>query len=163
MKTLSDELAQRLSRIRGEREHLASRLKKLSELEQAISLLMQEEELLARGRQLPLSPIKVINGEKGIGHTDLSRFMLKVLADGKPRSLTEIEAMAKVENINFNNKKPKRVLHFVLIALKRNGYARMVDKENSVWQLTEKAINRDLANNRRDLQVKQETTTVAGQ
>ena len=160
MKTLSVELARRLEKVRGERVSLETRLVKLAELEQAINLLMQEEALLIKEMQLSLVPLKAINGKKASDQTDLSQFITKVLADGKPRSLTEIAEVARTNNINFDDKKPKRVLHFALIGLKRNGYSRMV--EPSVWQLTEKGISRELDNSRRESEGKQETTTVAG-
>ena len=130
-------------------------------MEQAINLLLQEEVLLSREAQLPLLPMKINNGKKVSDQTGLSQFITKVLADGKPRSLNEIAEVAKANNINFYDKKPKRVLHFALLGLKRNGYSRMI--EPSVWQLTEKALNRELDNSRKELEVKEEAVTVAGQ
>ena len=138
MKNLKDELVQRLEKVRGERSQLTQRLSRLTELERAIDLLIKEEDLRTNTTQLSLIQVKAVNGRKVIGRTELSRFIVKALADGKSRSLTELVDMAKNENISFDSKAPKRVLHFALVGLKRNGYARTVSK--GIWQLTEKAI-----------------------
>ena len=130
-------------------------------MERAINLLIKEEDSQARATQLSLLPVKRVNGPKIIGRTILSQFLVKSLGDGRPRSLAELEELAKAENIDFQGKKPKRVLHFALIGLKHNNYARMV--ERSVWQLTEKALaKQETADNSRELEVKEEATTVAG-
>jgi hypothetical protein len=138
VKNLRDELLERLERVRGEHGQLTQRLNRLIELEQAIDLLIREEDLRIQTTQLSLLPVKAVNGRKVIGRTELSRFIVRALADGKSRSLNELVDMAKNENISFDNKSPKRVLHFALVGLKRNNYARTPSK--SVWQLTEKAI-----------------------
>lgn|GEM_PF-1794054 len=138
VRNLRDELSQRLERVRGEHSQLTQRLNRLTELERAIDLLIKEEDLRTHTTQLSLIHVKAVNGRKVIGRTELSRFIVRALADGKARSLNELVDMAKNENISFNNKAPKRVLHFALVGLKRNSYARTVSV--GIWQLTEKAI-----------------------
>ena len=138
MKDLKDELAQRLQKVRDERKQLTDRLNRLVQLEQAIDLLINEEDFSTGTGQLSPLPVKAIIGPNVIGRTELSRLIVKALADGKPRSLTDLVQLAKNENFNFFDKSPKRVLHFALVGLQYNGYARML--ERSIWQLTEKAI-----------------------
>jgi len=138
VKNLKDELLQRLEKVKGEHAQLTQRLTRLVELEQALELLIKEEDLQTQATQLALLGVKAINGRKVIGRTELSRFIVRALADGKARSLNELVDMAKNESISFNNKAPKRVLHFALVGLKRNNYAKTVNK--GIWQLTEKAI-----------------------
>ncbi len=138
VKSIKEELRQRLEKVKGEHSQLTQRLNRLIELEQAIDLLIKEEDLRTQTTQLSLLQVKAINGRKVIGRTELSQFIVRALADGKARSLNELAEMAKNESISFNNKAPKRVLHFALVGLKRNNYTRMVGR--SVWQLTEKAI-----------------------
>lgn len=138
MKTIRTDLESRLSEVNQEREGLTNRLKQLEALEAALNLLIEDEKLRFQMQQLPLLSVREVNGRKVIGNTLLSRFLVKALSDIKPRALEELVALAKADGINFQKKSPKRVLHFALIGLQRNGYARMVGK--SVWQLTEKAI-----------------------
>jgi len=138
VKTLKGELLQRLEKVRGERAHLTQRLNRLVELEQALELLIKEEDLQTVSTQLALMQVKAVNGRKVIGRTVISQFIVTALADGKARSLDELVHMADNENISFDGKAPKRVLHFALVGLKHNSYAKTVSK--GVWQLTEKAI-----------------------
>ena len=140
MGNLRDELVQRLQKVRDERNQLTYRLNRLGQLERAIDLLIKEEDLPTRTTKLSPLPVKAVTGHKVIGRTELSRFIVKALADGKPRSLTKLVQLAKNENFDFNDKAPKRVLHFALVGLQHNSYAKML--EPSVWQLTDKAIAR---------------------
>ncbi len=138
MRNLRDELAQRLQKVGDERKQLMDRLNRLEQLEQAMNLLIKEEDLPTITTKLSPLPVKAVTGHKVIGRTELSRFIVKALADGKPRSLSKLVQLAKNENFNFRDKAPKRVLHFALVGLQYNSYAKML--ERSVWQLTEKAI-----------------------
>ncbi len=140
MKNIRDELAQRLQRVRDERNCLTHRLNTLEQLERAIDLLIKEEDLPTRTSQLSPLPVKAVTGHKVIGRTELSRFIVKALADGESRSLSKLVQLAKNENFDFHGKAPKRVLHFALVGLQHNSYAKML--ERSVWQLTEKAITK---------------------
>ncbi len=140
MRNLRDELKQRRQKVRDERNQLTYRLDRLGQLERAIDLLIKEEDLQTRTSQLSLLPVKAVTGHKVIGRTELSRFIVKALADGKPRSLSKLVQLAKNENLDFHGKAPKRVLHFALVGLQHNSYAKML--ERSVWQLTEKAITK---------------------
>ncbi len=138
MRNIRDELAQRLQKVRDERNQLTHRLDRLGQLERAIDLLIKEEDLPNRTSQLSPLPVKAVTGHKVIGRTELSRFIVKALADGTPRSLSKLVQQAKNENFDFHDKAPKRVLHFALVGLQHNSYAKML--ERSVWQLTKKAI-----------------------
>ncbi len=140
MKNIRDELAQRLQQVREERNQVTHRLDRLGQLERAIDLLIKEEDLPTRITQLSPLPVKAVTGHKVIGRTELSRFIVKALADGKPRSLGKLVQLAKNEDFDFHGKAPKRVLHFALVGLQHNSYAKML--EPSVWQLTEKAITK---------------------
>ena len=124
---LRDELAQRLQKIRDERTQLMDRLNRLEQLEQAIDLLIKEEDLPSKTSQLFPLPVKASTGHKVIGQTELSRFIVKALADGKPRPLSELVQLAKGENLDFYGKSPKRVLHFALVGLQYNNYAKMLE------------------------------------
>ncbi|RJQ36643.1 MAG: hypothetical protein C4555_07215 [Dehalococcoidia bacterium] len=137
MKSLKDELSNRLQKIKDERNQLAHRFDRLTELEQAIELLIKEEDLRAVTTQLSLLPVTSSNGQKEIGRTEIGRFILNALADGKPRPLSQLVEIAEAQHINFQGKKPGRVLHRALWGMRHNGYTQSVGK--SVWQITEKA------------------------
>jgi len=155
MKDIKEELQQRLAELKEERNKLSHRLAVLQEKQKAIELLMQEEDLRAQPQlSLPLS----YTGHKAIGGTPFSRFIFKVLADGKPKTLKEIVKLAKNETLPFGKKNPGRVLHFTLAGLKQNDYTRVVSP--GVWQLTAKAISRQ-SSNTANLH-KEKATTVAG-
>ncbi|MFH1381432.1 MAG: hypothetical protein ABIH70_00880 [Chloroflexota bacterium] len=161
MKALKEELLQRLQAAKDERNRLMHRLEAVEELEKAIDLIIREEDLRTRETQLTLIQVKNVNGRKVIGRTKLSQFIVKALADGKPKPIAELAELAKVEGIDFQNKAPKRVLHFALIGLSHNNYARMVEK--SVWQLTEKAIAiQSTKEPSQELAVNREAPAVAG-
>ena len=140
MKNITDELCQRLATVQEERDRLSHRLEELQDVEKAIDLLIKNEESRTKTSQLPLLSVSNGNGKSIVGKTDYSRFIFQVLADGKPRALKELVAIAKKENISFQKKSPGRVLHYTLVGLSRNNYTRKTGA--GIWQLTEIAINK---------------------
>ncbi|MGD0855325.1 MAG: hypothetical protein ABSA18_05920 [Dehalococcoidia bacterium] len=163
MKDLKRDLEDRLGSVTDERKQLQIRLAKLTELEQALALLIREEGLRTDTEQLSLMPVRTVKGQKVMGHTVLSQFIAKALGDGKPRSRKELERLAKTDHINFKDKSPGRVIHFALVGLQRNNYAKMV--EPGVWQLTANALNevqQSKEENTPEIGKNEETATVAG-
>ena len=130
------DLLAKLQAITAERQTMQRRLEHLAHVEQALRLLITEEHAAAT-QQLVLFPGKVGNGRHAIGNTPNSRFLVEALGDGAFRPLDILSQIAVAKGMDFEGKNCKRVLHFALIGMQKNGYAEFAD---SNWRLTEKAL-----------------------
>ena len=132
------DLEAKLEFVASERQALRLRLEHLEGVEEAIRLLITEEQAAA-AQQLALFPGSDGNGQHAIGRTPLSRFLFDVLANGAYRSLRVLSQIGQARGLDFEGKNPRRVLHFALIGLQRNGYAEYNRPERG-WRLTNKAL-----------------------
>ncbi|MBI2166218.1 MAG: hypothetical protein HYU29_07450 [Chloroflexi bacterium] len=130
------DLDAKLQAVALERQTLRRRLEYLDGVERAIRLLITEEQVAA-AQQLVLFPGKNGNGQNVIGRTPVSRLLVEVLGDAASRQLDALSQIAEARGMDFAGKNAKRVLHFALIGLQRNGYAQ---KDANGWRLSEKAL-----------------------
>jgi hypothetical protein len=60
---------------------------------------------------------------------------MKALSDHRPKSLGDLKRIAVAHGLDFNGKKPGRVIHFALLGMAQNGDVEMVEK--GVWKIKE--------------------------
>ncbi len=116
MKDIRNELTERLIAVKDERDKLQKRLQHLSDKEETLRTLLEEEELHFGNKQLSLSGIATFRGER---HTPLASSLLDALADGQPRDVRQLAALVRTQGYDFGAKNPGRVVHFALVGLKQ--------------------------------------------
>ncbi len=140
MRSITEDLLERLKAVADERGVIERRLQKLQDHEGALKLLLAEEEYRA-GAQLPLIPARPADGNGKKNSRDrsvLSKFVFSTLGDRSARPLASLADLGVSRGLDFGGKNPRRVLHFVLVGLKAHGFTEMVGP--SVWRLTEKGL-----------------------
>lgn len=132
------DLRAKLQAVALERQTMQRRLEHLERVEEALRLLITEEQASSAG-QLALITLPGTNGARRhiLGNTPVSRSILESLGDGGVRPLAVLAQIAEAKGVAFDDKNPGRVLHFALIGLQRNGYAA---KDERGWRLTDKAL-----------------------
>ena len=132
MRDIRKDLEERIEAIGSRKVHFLFQIKRLDEKLTALKQLLEQEEAEWKAKQPSLldlgkdiAPIKT--------HTELSRFLLNTLSDGKLHRTNEIAALAQSRNIPIKGKSYKRAVHFSLLGMKNN---KLVDWiESGVWKI----------------------------
>jgi len=132
MRDIRKDLEERIEKAETRRLLLLNDVKKMEEKIASLRNLLEQEETEWQARQPSLidlgrdvSPVRT--------HSELSRFLLTTLSDGKLHRTDELAALAQSRNIPIKSKSYKRVVHFSLVGMKNN---RLVDwVESGVWRI----------------------------
>lgn len=132
MRDIRKDLEERVEAIEARKVHLEFQIKRWDEKLIALKQLLEQEESEWQARQPSLLdlgkdvlPVKT--------HTELSRFLLNTLSDGKTHRTDELATLAQSRNIPIKSKSYKRVVHFSLVGMKNN---KLVDwVESGVWKI----------------------------
>ncbi|MGP8177117.1 MAG: hypothetical protein ACLQFF_04330 [Steroidobacteraceae bacterium] len=68
-----------------------------------------------------------------VAPTDINRFIVDLLSDGKPRSTDEIKEIAVARGVDFEGKAPGRSINIRLVGLARSG---QLERQNDNWKLS---------------------------
>jgi len=132
MRDIRKDLEERIDRARARRIQMLTNIQKLDESIASLQNLLDQEEAEWQARQPSLidlgsdvSPVRT--------HSELSRFLLTTLSDGKLHRTDELAALAQNRNIPIKSKSYKRAVHFSLVGMKNN---RLVDwVQSRVWRI----------------------------
>jgi len=132
MRDIRKDLEERMNQARARRIQLLTSIQKLDESIASLQNLLEQEETEWQVRQPSLidlgrdvSPVRT--------HSELSRFLLTTLSDGKLHRTDELAALAQSRNIPIKSKSYKRAVHFSLVGMKNN---RLVDwVQSRVWRI----------------------------
>ncbi len=131
MRDIRKDLRERINSIRSQQEHLQFRIKELDRKAIMLENLLEQEELDWRARQPALLDL---TGTLTVRtRSELSRFILSTLSDGKPHSTGELVDLAQSKGIPIRGKSPRRAIHFALVGMKQNDLVEMV--KSRVWKL----------------------------
>ena len=132
MRDIRKDLEERIEETEAERAQFHRRIEAL---DQRIDMLrgMLESEKARWPEQQVLPGLISGNGVRHRLSSPLSQFLVKALADGAPRSLTDLKRRAKDMGVDFSGKTPGRALHFALVGMQQN---QMVERlETGEWKL----------------------------
>jgi chromosome segregation ATPase len=132
MRDIRKDLEERIEAIESRKVHFLFQIKRLDEKLTGLRQLLEQEEAEWKAKQPSLldlgkdiAPIKT--------HTELSRFLINTLSDGKLHRTNEIAALAQSRNIPIKGKSYRRAVHFSLLGMKNN---KLVDWiESGVWRI----------------------------
>jgi hypothetical protein len=129
MRDIQDDLRQRITKITIQRAELKNRLAWLDKVEEHLKVALEYERAQSDAK------FDTISGEDVLfqDQSTLTSFVREALADYRPCSLSVLKDLAKNRKLDFGEKNPGRVLHFVLIGLKHSGLTER-DK-NGLWRL----------------------------
>ena len=124
---IRDDLNERLASIEQERERLVSRLESLATAKAGIEVLLEGEVTHFTDEQYyPLFLAAPSN---------INDFVMQQLRKGGNWTVEELKQEAARMGFHFGDKKPGRVIHFLLVALKRGGTVQQ--EPNGKWCLSE--------------------------
>ena len=140
MRDIRKDLEERMNQARARRIQLLTSIQKLDESIASLQNLLEQEETEWQVRQPSLidlgrdvSPVRT--------HSELSRFLLTTLSDGKLHRTDELAALAQSRNIPIKSKSYKRAVHFSLVGMKNN---RLVDwVQSRVWRIHKNGSGED--------------------
>jgi hypothetical protein len=132
MRDIRRDLEERIDDLDKRKELLLTQAKQIDEKMAILQQLLEQERAEWEAKQPSLldlgkdiAPVKT--------HTELSRFLLNTLSDGKLHRTNEIAALAQSRNIPIKGKSYKRAVHFSLLGMKNN---KLVDwVESGVWKI----------------------------
>ena len=132
MRDIRKDLEERIDALDRRKAHFLIQAKQIDEKVAILEQLLEQEKAEWEAKQPSLldlgkdiAPVKT--------HTELSRFLLNTLSDGKLHRTTEIAALAQSRNIPIKGKSYKRAVHFSLLGMKNN---KLVDwVESGVWKI----------------------------
>jgi len=132
MRDIRKDLAERMERAKTRKALLLNEIERTDNTIASLQSLLDQEEAEWQSRQPSLidlgrdvSPVRT--------HSELSRFLLTTLSDGKLHRTDELAALAQSRNIPIKSKSYKRAVHFSLVGMKNN---RLVDwVESRVWRI----------------------------
>jgi hypothetical protein len=134
LRDLREELKKRLQLVVAERGQLEGRILFLRESEQQLKALLDYEEMRVRHEESNLT-FPFLSADRS-GETARSKFALFIqdaLAGGQTRSLEDLKQAAVDARINFEGKRPGRVLHYALLGMSQNGLVERV--ATGVWRM----------------------------
>lgn len=132
MRDIRKDLEERINALDTRKGNLQVQIKRIDEKIEILQQLLEQEKVEWEAKQPSLlnlgkdvAPIKA--------YTELSRFLLKTLSDGKLHRTDEIAALAQSRNIPIKGNSYKRAVHFSLLGMKNN---KLVDWiESGVWKI----------------------------
>jgi len=133
MRDIRKDLEERLEAIAIEKKALESQVTCLSEAEDRLRTLLEDERLHWKERQPPLAGLEAVRQPKSNGRTPLGRFIMEMLGDGRVWERADLAKLAKNRGLIAADKSPGRVLHFSLVGMAQNG---LVEKAGEgLWRL----------------------------
>jgi hypothetical protein len=133
MKDITKDLQERIDEIRAERGQLERRMTALSEREQMLTSMLEDERMRWPG-QPALPGLERTNGLRL--SSPLSRFLIETLSTHGPQSLEELKRRALDRGLDFSRKNPGRTLNFALVGMKQHSMVERLDTRQ--WKLTDR-------------------------
>jgi len=131
MRDIRKDLRERIEDIRSHQEVLQLRIKRLEEQAAMLENLLKQEEADWQVRQPALFDLG--KGSSARVRSELSRFLLAALNDGKPHGIVELVDLAQSKGIPIKGKSPRKAIHFALVGMKQNKIVEML--ESGVWKI----------------------------
>ena len=132
MRNIVADLEKRLESLSKERGQTAERLNQIDKLIDSFTTALEYEKH-RQTKQLTL-PIAEESSSSG----KLRPLIKDALGDGNDWSLAGLTIIAKERSIDFGYKNPNRVVHFVLVGMKKHGLVERTPR--GVWHATQKLL-----------------------
>jgi hypothetical protein len=129
VRDITEDLRQRLSKIRIERGVLQSRLQWLDKVEASLADALEYERAGVDAGQAFLS----FGVQPEEERTPIAQFLREALSDLRPRSLDDLKRAAEERGVAFGDKTPGRSLHFALVGMQQGGIVQRTEDGN--WRM----------------------------
>jgi hypothetical protein len=140
MRNITEDLQDRLTDIKAEREKLQLRLEELDRAESGIQILLKQEE--GRWKALQDSQPSLFAAHhhasgNGSARSPLTKLLLEALSDGTPKNTVTLSRIAVERGYPFGEKNPRKSVHFAMVALSNGDMVRK-SKPDQLWRLVTK-------------------------
>lgn len=136
MRDIRNDLLERLKQMQAQRSILEAQVAELIEREAHLNALLQAEEESVKAGESMGSLITASTRSNGSYSTPLGQFVLGAFQKQSRCSLRQLKEAAKHSGIDFGDKSPGRVIHFLLLGMEQNGIVERL--RDGTWQLKER-------------------------
>jgi hypothetical protein len=135
MNDIRPDILERLEVIAADSARLRTRLTRNDAEEQMLKqLLRREEERFGRLEASLVVPSKRIDGGRSkVATTPLAKLIVSTISQAdRPVTMDDLKRAAEEVHFDFGAKKPGRVLHWALVAMREND---VIEKNGEGWRL----------------------------